>query len=225
MSKALSSAYLSHQISQLQDKVRTTSLDPASKRNGIKAAHVDEAEFPALGAEPVKLKPQQTLGVSLEKEHGERETIGVRAVNGDAGEPREARIDRSDVGSDLFGSGDGRRENGGRRGRGRGGGEGGRGGGRSGGRGGRGNGHGHGHGQGHFRRDHSHGEREDDFDGEFEQGKHWRVVVLDTSALLWAPQGVRRLVRQGWELIVPSEGESLLTPTYGLLLICSSSSA
>ena len=35
----------------------------------------------------------------------------------------------------------------------------------------------------------------------------WKVVVLDTSALLWAPQGVRRLVRQGWEVIVPVEGE------------------
>lgn len=35
----------------------------------------------------------------------------------------------------------------------------------------------------------------------------WRVVVLDTSALLWAPQGVRGLVRQGLEVIVPAEGE------------------
>lgn len=36
--------------------------------------------------------------------------------------------------------------------------------------------------------------------------REWRVVVLDTSALLWAPQGVRSLVRQGLEVIVPSEG-------------------
>ena len=34
----------------------------------------------------------------------------------------------------------------------------------------------------------------------------WRIIVLDTSALLWAPQGVRKLVRQGWEVVIPSEG-------------------
>ncbi|KAK4684632.1 hypothetical protein P7C73_g5539, partial [Tremellales sp. Uapishka_1] len=34
----------------------------------------------------------------------------------------------------------------------------------------------------------------------------WRVVVVDVSALLWAPKEVKRLVGKGWEVVIPLEG-------------------
>lgn len=50
--------------------------------------------------------------------------------------------------------------------------------------------------------DGSEADEDDDGDGV----REWKTVVLDTSALLWAPQGVRRIVRLGWEIVIPSEG-------------------
>ena len=46
----------------------------------------------------------------------------------------------------------------------------------------------------------------DSSDEEDEDG--WRLVILDVSALMWAPRSVRRLLRREWEAIVPMEGES-----------------
>jgi hypothetical protein len=45
-----------------------------------------------------------------------------------------------------------------------------------------------------------------DMDDEEEEAV-WKVIVLDVSALMWAPQSVRRLVRRGWEIVVPLDGE------------------
>ncbi len=148
MSKALSTAYLSHQISQLEEKVRDVSIE--KPKRVIPAANgIDETEFPPLGAEAIPKSKK---------------------------EPVLARVDAS--GSESVQSFN--REDQGRRRRGRG-------------RGGM---------NGHGRR---HANHSDDSSDDEEYG--WRVVVLDTSALLWAPQGVRKLVRQGWEVIVPLEGE------------------
>jgi hypothetical protein len=43
-----------------------------------------------------------------------------------------------------------------------------------------------------------------------EEDDGWRLVVLDVSALMWAPRSVRRLMARGWEVIVPLEGGSVL---------------
>jgi hypothetical protein len=45
-----------------------------------------------------------------------------------------------------------------------------------------------------------------DAEGANEDG--WRVIVVDVSALMWASKCVRALVGNGWEVVIPSEGES-----------------
>jgi hypothetical protein len=50
------------------------------------------------------------------------------------------------------------------------------------------------------------GGRAQDAEGANEDG--WRVIVVDVSALMWASKCVRALVGNGWEVVIPSEGES-----------------
>lgn len=49
-------------------------------------------------------------------------------------------------------------------------------------------------------------ESSDDEDDE-DMWDTWKIVVLDVSALMWAPQSVRRLLARGWEAVLPLEGE------------------
>lgn len=49
----------------------------------------------------------------------------------------------------------------------------------------------------------------DEEDGERDKDGEWRVAVVDVSALLWALKSVKRIVKKGWEVIVPLDGGSL----------------
>lgn len=46
-----------------------------------------------------------------------------------------------------------------------------------------------------------------DDEGDEDMWDTWKIVVLDVSALMWAPQSVRRLLARGWEAVLPLEGE------------------
>ena len=161
----MSTAYLSHQISQLEEKVRDVSLDKSARPHRAARAGVDEFEFPPLGAEAPKTKPQP-----------QRVVPAPEAEKPAAVPAAQRRIDGSDRDSHSQGDGGdglGKKKKWGRR--------------------------------RQVPQEFYDGSEPDDDDDE--EPRDWKAVVLDTSALLWAPQGVRRIVRQGWEIVIPSEGE------------------
>lgn len=66
-----------------------------------------------------------------------------------------------------------------------------------------------------------HGEKgridDSDEDRDQEVDKEWRVVVVDVSALLWAPKAVKRVMGKGWEVILPLEGMTTCPPAANAL--------
>lgn len=162
-------AYLSQQISQLQEQVGSVSLNGARSWSAPANGNVNEHEFPPLGADPLPRRDQS-------REPARDEVVRIEARIDDSG--RES-VDVEDKG---YGSGHGRRR---------------------------------GPQTGHNRRGRKERREADQPESSADEDvgeREWRVVVLDTSALLWAPQGVRSLVRQGLEVIVPAEGESRSRP-------------
>ena len=214
----MSTAYLTHQISELESKINKASINHPQPRVAGKEGFggEDDIEFPPLGTDVPKSRPRQSGQGQPRQRH---ESFGKGGVVGGHGRIWEEDDSHGPDGNGQHGQRHGRR-------RGDGGGEKERG--RiddsdlesrdfhaSHHRGSRGTTHGKrwssrlngrfGDGQGYGD---SNGDEGVGGDGDGDPGRAWKVVVVDSSALLWAPQAVKRLVGQGWEVIVPVEGES-----------------
>jgi len=161
LSKALSTAYLSHQISELQSRVEATHLPHGREGHG---------------------RPDH----SMHEHAGQRRGRGGAGRDGGRGQRRGAHapeglhvhhaISPEDGGVDDTPRPEDRRD-------------------------------------GVARIDDSDPEdpfRDDEMDS---RSKEWRAVVVDVSALMWAPKSVRRLLGIGWEVVVPLEGVSCLSST------------
>jgi hypothetical protein len=172
LQKALSSAYLTHQISELESQVQSVDLSKGKPAPTTRLARIDDPNFPPLGSVPVPSPRGHAM---------RQDEVSSRPIK-----PIQGQGDRRD-------------------GRGRG-------------RGGRGRGRGEGGGrfddsdrernlpQHHHRRRRDSSPEMSDEDDAAEQSDP-RTVVLDVSGLMWAPQSVRRLVRRGWEIVLPLDSE------------------
>ena len=198
----MTTSYLADQLTRLESQFGAVSLDasgnPIAKRHPHDRTEID-ADFPALGAEG---QPGKKATGGPKYHGGEKHHLGgiadVRVVSGAVkAKPRRlsiGRIDDTDTASAqspinadsrLNGRDHGRRD-------------------RRAGDQDRGNNNRDG-------REHDRGARRKHKKGEYgDEGtakKPWRAVVVDSSALMWSPQAVRRLVGHGWEVVVPLEGE------------------